>query len=307
MNLTQSLPTRASLASPELRHRLLLGLAGVGIALVILSLLHFGWPYYSLPIEDRPQSSLHSLLRPGGAIGIRLGLVGVLMFAIIFLYPLRKRWPKLARIGNTRRWLNFHILLGISAPILITIHSSFKTRGLAGMAYWIMLAVAASGLVGRYLYGLIPRSVHATELDRRQIESSIEQLTHNLATISSLPATAWSRIFLLPDNGHLSNTHFPIAILHILALDLRRAFRRHGIRYGWLRLDSSPLTIEQRDALLTGFAVASDLSRLVSRLALLTRTQRLFNLWHVVHRPFSFAFVLLTVVHITVALLFGYF
>jgi hypothetical protein len=44
-----------------------------------------------------------------------------------------------------------------------------------------------------------------------------------------------------------------------------------------------------------------------AKLLFLARTQQVFQMWHVVHRPFSLAFVVLVAVHITVALLFGYY
>ena len=78
-------------------------------------------------------------------------MLGIALYAVLFLYPIRKRWRWLGSIGKTRHWLDFHVLVGITAPILITFHASFKLRGLAGMAYWIMMAVALSGFIGRYM------------------------------------------------------------------------------------------------------------------------------------------------------------
>ena len=107
------------------------------------------------------------MLRPSGPIGVNLGLFGVLMFFVIYLYPLRKRWGWLGRQGNARHWLDFHVVLGTAAPLVIALHSSFKFGGIAGMAFWIMVAVSLSGVIGRYLYGQIPRRARAETLRRR--------------------------------------------------------------------------------------------------------------------------------------------
>ena len=48
-------------------------------------------------------------------------------------------------------------------------------------------------------------------------------------------------------------------------------------------------------------------SWLSAKMLFLARVQQVFHLWHVVHRPFSYAFIALAIIHITVALLFGYF
>jgi hypothetical protein len=110
----------------------------------------YGFSYYALSLEDRPLSPLHAALRPSGTIGLRLGMLGLALYCILFLYPIRKHVKWLAAIGKTRHWLDFHVLIGISAPVLITYHASFKLAGLAGVAYWIMMSVAISGFAGRY-------------------------------------------------------------------------------------------------------------------------------------------------------------
>jgi hypothetical protein len=38
----------------------------------------------------------------------------------------------------------------------------------------------------------------------------------------------------------------------------------------------------------------------------LSRSQQVFNLWHIVHRPFSYAFAVLACIHIVTAILLGY-
>ena len=64
------------------------------------------------------------------------------MFLAIFLYPLRKVWAWLRGKGAPKHWLDFHVLLGLAAPFVIAFHSSFKFRGFAGIAFWIMVAVS---------------------------------------------------------------------------------------------------------------------------------------------------------------------
>jgi len=79
----------------------------------------YGLDYYTLASRERPFSPKHMLLRPSGPIGVNLGVFGVLMFFLIYLYPLRKRWGWLGRQGNSRHWLDFHVVLGTAAPLVI--------------------------------------------------------------------------------------------------------------------------------------------------------------------------------------------
>jgi hypothetical protein len=48
-------------------------------------------------------------------------------------------------------------------------------------------------------------------------------------------------------------------------------------------------------------------SALRKKMLFLSRSQQVFHLWHVVHRPFSYAFVVLALIHIATAVLLGYF
>ena len=133
--------TSASLTGHRLR--LLVGYA-VAVTL-ILALAIYGADYYTLDMTLRPFSPKHALLKPSGVIGIKLGILGLSLFLIIFLYPLRKRWKWLGQQGMTKHWMDFHVLCGVTAPFVIAFHASFKFRGFAGTAFWIMSAVALRG------------------------------------------------------------------------------------------------------------------------------------------------------------------
>jgi hypothetical protein len=45
---------------------------------------------------------------------------------------------------------------------------------------------------------------------------------------------------------------------------------------------------------------------LAKRVLFLSRTRESFGLWHVIHRPFSYSFAILAIVHMFVALGMGY-
>src|SRR5205807_4307860 len=79
----------------------------------------YGFDYYRLPRELRPFSDKHERLRPSGRIGINLGILGTVLFLIIFLYAFRKIIPALGRFGTAKHWMDFHIICGVSAPIII--------------------------------------------------------------------------------------------------------------------------------------------------------------------------------------------
>src|SRR5579864_4727841 len=219
----------------ERGHRLRLRLLYVLAILVNLAIFFYGFDYYKLSAMERPFSPKHHWLRPSGPIGLYLGFFGVALFVGIFLYPIRKHWPWLATIGSTRHWLDIHILMGLTAPAIIAFHSTLKFKGIAGMAFWIMFAVSASGVVGRYLYGQIPRKVTTAELSLQELQAVQAQLAQQLAAQNLLPEADLRALLRLPDAERVSRLPIVAALVYMMILDVIRVFRvarlrRHALR-----------------------------------------------------------------------------
>ena len=95
-------------------------------------------------------------------------------------------------------------------------------------------------------------------------------------------------------------------------LDLARPFRIARLRNGALRGSEhlttfgGMLATRHRD-LERAIAVAREEASLSKRILFLSRTQQVFHLWHVVHKPFSYTFAVLVLIHIGVVLMMGFF
>lgn len=295
----------------ERGHRVRLWLAWLAALAVVLVIAGYGFSYYTLPLEQRPFSPKHDSLRPSGPIGIKLGMLGVFMFFLIYLYPLRKKWGWLARQGNSRHWLDFHIVLGATAPVIIAFHSSFKFGNIAGMAFWSMLAVTLSGFVGRYLYSQIPRSLNAAELTRKEIQDREETLKKELAEQRATFGFSVDALYILPTHDEVARTSLAGSLLSMFLIDFKRPLRASWIRFQ--QLGFGPWLFSCFGLFSTGdhkleraIRVAQKQAALSKRILFLNRTQQVFHLWHVVHRPFSYAFAILALVHIGLVLVMGY-
>jgi hypothetical protein len=277
-----------------------------------LAIFFYGFGYYKLSAIDRPFSPKHHLLRPSGPVGLYLGFFGVALFMGIFLYPIRKHWPWLATIGSTRHWLDIHIVMGLTAPAIVAFHSSFKFKGLAGMAFWIMFAVSASGVVGRYLYGQIPRKVTTAELSMRELQDLQAELSQQLTAQNLLPETDLRAVLRLPDANRVARLPIVVAIMYMMVLDVARKFRVARLRRHALQGRESLTTLagflptRHRDVE-RAIRAAADEAALSKRVLFLSRSQKVFHLWHVVHKPFSYAFAVLALIHIGLQLVLGYF
>lgn len=297
---------------PERGHRIRLFLAAAAAIVLVISIGFYGADYYLLGAAERPFSAKHHLLRPSGHIGLRLGMLGVGMFLLIFLYPLRKRIEWLSKIGKSKHWLDFHIILGLTAPVVIAFHASFKFNGIAGMAFWIMFAVALSGIIGRYIYAQIPRSLDSAEISMKELEAQQNALATELANQRVARPADLSWIGRIPSVDQARRMPLYRALLVIIFLDLLRPFhvaklRRHVLGWGGILLSFGGLFSTTNQELEQVVEAARRKSSLSKRIAFLSRTQQVFHLWHVVHRPFSYSFAVLAVIHIAVVLLFGYY
>jgi hypothetical protein len=297
------------IADRELRHRAVMTLAAVAAVLLALTLAVYGFDYYRLDLAGRPISEKHPELRPGGTIGLRLGILGLFLFLLIYLYPLRKRWMWLGSKGKTTHWLNYHVLLGLVAPVIITFHASFKTQGLAGLAYWTMLALTFSGIVGRYFYAQIPRSMESTQAALAKLEHQAGLCLERLAS-SNVDSLEITRILRLPSAAEVEKMSAGHALYRMMLLDAVRLFcvwrARRRCGHMRFRILGGLLSTGLAD-LETAISTVRKQALLSKKTIFLSKTQRVFYLWHVIHRPFSLSFAVLVLMHLTVVLLLGYF
>ncbi len=304
----------ASASSSGSRRLHALGLAVVAIV-IAGGVGWIGWSgatYYLTPLAERPFHDLHREFRPSGRVGIRLGFLAAACFFCLYLYPLRKRWKYLQRFGKTRNWLDVHVMFGLSVPWLVTLHSSFKLNGLAGLAYWIMIAIVLSGIVGRYLYAQIPRSASATELSVKELEDQAAAIESELLARDTFRAEVLARVFRVPSREEVGRMSVLRALVTVFILDVARPFRVAELRRSVL--SSRERWTSLGGLLRSGHSELEDALTLIQRRAWLTakmqflqRVARLFHLWHVVHRPFSWSFLLLVGGHILVVFLMGFF
>ena len=296
----------------ERGHRLRLRALYILAFVTNLAIFFYGFDYYKLSAIDRPFSPKHHLLRPSGPIGLYLGFMGVALFIGIFLYPIRKHWPWLGTIGNTRHWLDIHVLMGLTAPFIIAFHSTLKFKGIAGMAFWIMFAVSVSGVVGRYLYAQIPRKVTTAELSVKEVQELQETLAQQLAAQNVLPAADLRTLLRMPDATRVARLPIVIALIYMMMLDVVRVFRvarlrRHALHFaGYIQTLAGFLPTRNRE-LEKAIHAAAEEAALSKRILFLSRSQKVFHLWHVVHKPFSYAFAVLALLHIGLQFVLGYF
>ena len=273
------------------------------VVLVIMTLVAAalaGWvlwegaDFYLTSLTDRPHHADFRDLRPAGRVGHGLGILGSAMVLLLLLYSARKRWRPLVRAGQLRSWLRYHIWLGVVGPLLLTLHTSFKVGGLVSVSYWSMMAVALSGVLGRYLYQQIPRNVLGEAMTPADAEAESETLLVDLAESHGMTQQAAHDLERLAV-ARLEGQSAPAALVVLPVINLMLARRlQTWTRLHGLRGPEGARWQARRWVLLT------------RRLYLFNLVRDLFHWWHVFHKPFAFIMILVMVIHVAVALALGY-
>lgn len=271
-------------------------LALVWIA-VAATLLYAGLDYYLLPLPERAYAEGHDVFAPTGVVGWALGVAGtVFMLVGVSAYAARKRWPRLHGLGRLRSWLRFHIFLCTLGPFFILLHSSFKVGGLISIAFWSMVLVVASGMFGRYVYARIPKTIHGQFRSLQSLRQRHAELAERLREAGvTLPETASVAA------GDIRAARGLLASLFLaIRYDLRRRSQRKRIRR---HLEMRGVEPGLREALAR---LADEQLQLEQQIVLLSPFQRLFRYWHTFHVPLATLMLVIALVHVAVAILFGY-
>jgi hypothetical protein len=283
------------------RHRFWMRAGGLAAAAVCLAIAVYGFDYYLLPSAQRAFAAKHEQLKPGGSLGHPMGICGGALMALMYLYALRKRWRWLGRIGKTKHWLDYHILMGLAIPVLVTFHAAFKLQGIAGLAYWLMMAVVASGIVGRYLYGRIPRRIDAAEMTLDEMQQLRAQLTEQVASSKVISMRQLEPLLRLPSLDQVQTMPVWKALGTLIVLDLKRPFLLLK-----LRRSTGGLIVHNQE-LKEALAIVKKQTAISRNILFLSKIQKTFHLWHVVHRPFSYSLAVLVVLHVVVTLVLGFY
>lgn len=261
----------------------------------------WGLPYYAAGLAQRLRHPLHPLLRPSGSIGLTFGVVALVLFLFMWLYPFRKSARWLTWTGSVGRWLDVHIVIGLALPLIAAVHAGWHFDGIIGMGLVAMIVVSLSGIVGRYLYTHLPRSRTGLELSLEEAGAERRALLTNLSIATGLTPQELERDLALDPRPYDDLSLFA-TFGRLLADDWKRAATLRHLEHTWSQAGAHPLRgPELRDAL----RLARLEMTLSHQMRAVDATRKVFAWWHIAHRPFALTALLSVLVHVVVALWVG--
>lgn len=258
-----------------------------------------GWPYYSLPLQDRPFNEAYDTYKPGGIVGLDLGIWGTLCMVIgVLTYSVRKRVHRFNKVGKLRDWLSFHIFLCTLGPFLILLHTSFKVNGLVAISFISMVVVVISGLTGRYLYVHVPRTLNGQLRNLKALEKERAQLFDSLQTETGISNEALESLFPSQKVTQIQGIGQAIQASISYQFDKRKSKK-------WILEQARSHNIPQ-NAQASFVQLMRDQIRMEQQIALLTPFQKFFSRWITIHVPLTIIMGIIVLLHIGVAIAFGY-
>ena len=274
-------------------------LVGSFVAFVTV-LLAIGWSFYWTEPMERALHPHYELLKPSGVVGHSLGIVGTAMMLMIFLYSARKHSKLLQRIGTQAQWLQVHIFFGFAGPILVTFHTTGKLGGIVSIAFYSMWAMVLSGMVGRYLYAKIPRTMQGNQMTLKEIEDQLAQLVQSLQH-SERKADVLRGVESFLARTRRQSGGLLSALSRVLRDDL--SLPLSAIRI-WFLVGTDPTLSFRRRWSVSRLVLKQQ--RLLNHLAVLDASKRLFSYWHIFHKPFTVLTFVIVFLHVAVVVYLGY-
>lgn len=237
-------------------------------------------------------------------LGYWLGVAGTASMVLLLVYPLRKRIGALSAVGSVAAWFRIHMMLGVVGPILILYHANFRLGSTnANIALVSMLLVAASGLIGRYLYGKIYRGSAARiadvmrfldEFDRSEGAVAVPQFASETVLIHMRAFAEAEFAWQLGAARRRAGRWSPLWLrLHRTRRAIFRDLTDHQSR-----ARPRPVMRARRAESRRATHLYGEFSNLVLLAARAALFERLFALWHLLHLPLFVLLVVAATLHI---------
>lgn len=268
----------------------------LAFAAVWAILVTWGW---SIRDEDYISAS--------SGLGYYLGLSGGSMILLLLTYSLRKRFRPLRHVFHLRYWFRLHMMLGVLAPTAILFHARFSLGSAVNstVALVCLLTVAASGLMGRFLYNRVHAGVYGEKVKLVQVRRdflTLHQALLDLA-VTDKQKERTEKIFEALDELMISQETATFAALirnrrraRVIARSLRTLIQAIEDYH-----DQHPEAHQELSKTREDIHNCADIMLAILRkLPGLHLFERLFALWHVVHLPIFGLMVITVITHVIV-------
>lgn len=246
-----------------------------------------------------------SPVNPEDGVGYWLGIVGASMMAALLLYPLRKRIRLLHVLGPTKTWFKLHMILGLVGPLLILYHCNFQLGSInSKVAFYCMLLVAGSGVIGRHFYARIHRGLYGRKTSLQELQKELAESATKSHGMAKLMPELVGRLDALSNELQGCAVTQSLGVARSLKWTLTHQFTRVSLIMTARRelkaaaSQSAVIAQDFRGASLAAARYIRNYTNLMGRVAQFSFYERMFALWHVFHLPIFFMMVITALFHV---------
>ena len=268
-------------------------LTGAGYTLVALA-IYVGWSNSDLNLVQAQQG-----------LGYWLGIVGATLMALLLLYPARKRIRSFRSLGPVRHWFRIHMIFGVLGPVLVLFHCNFQLGSInSRIALFSTLIVAASGVIGRYIYSKLHYGLYGQRASLMSLREDLHEFRGSSSAVARLLPTinaelvAWEDGHLDKEAGVLGSFLYAVSIGLTSRVKSWQLARRARRMVAEIAQTSSVVAQHERALLRNAETYLARRILLVQKFAQYRSFERLFALWHIVHFPLFLLLVLAVIVHV---------
>lgn len=257
---------------------------------------------------------------PSGAsaVGLTFGVVGFAFMLFAGLLAPRKKFP-IWRLGSAQTWMRGHLWLGLLSLPVILFHSGFRFGGpLTTVLMILLIIVIASGVFGACLQHFIPTVMTLEvpfetiflQIDRRrnQLLAEADHLVAVASTLEGPLALATARAAVATEETGVAAEVDVAPLRNFYASEMQpfllnptarghRLFQPARARTMFDDLRTL-LPIELRETIQDLEEICEEERQLVRQ----SRLQHVMQDWLLMHIPLSLALLLLSAVHVVMAL-----
>lgn len=263
-------------------------------SLLVIAALIFGW-----------QAGLENYITAESGIGYFLGIMGGSMMLLMLLYSLRKRIRFMRSWFATKYWFRMHMMFGVLGPTLILYHSAFKLGSTnSNVALICMLVVAASGLVGRYIYRQIHFGLYGSKTTAEQLKTDFLSSRSEIDALLKIHPDFEQKLFVI-DTSDLDKKQniisqflklFTFSITGRIAYysavrNLSKTIRLIQKNENWDKRTTKKFFREAKNTLAVYYAT-------IRKIVGFQFYERMFSLWHVLHIPLFIMMIISGITHV---------
>jgi hypothetical protein len=233
--------------------------------------------------------------KPGEGLGYNLGLAGGLMMLTLLLYSARKHLSFMQKLGKLKYWFRIHMILGVVGPTLVLFHTTFRLGSLnATIAFYCMILVAGSGLIGRFVYTRIHKGLYGSRSTLKEAHEELAGNSGELKSKLSFFPKVEAKIKKFEREALENKRGFFAGVWYFLSFDIRRMWLAWQCkRYIHLKLGANMSDVaDEASALVNQYLLQ------IQTVAQFKKCEQIFSAWHVLHIPLMYMMVTTAIFHV---------